>query len=687
MNSQFVDFKIKQETTSENASAGLTPDNLLGLRIEQDEEIISEYLASETLKFFECTSEDAKGVLGPYKGTYLEHAIEDEGANSNHRTVRYLADWYCEGELSGQIYYLVSYEFDANSQTWSRMPGIFRCDIDQDTEEKKLSTEYDLDWFLKDPEAWRSMQASISDKVTIDKKFMSNFGEKDYFFKLGDETHGPLNRKYGDYLVYDIHGDEGVTLVKNVVYTTQKILNGVNQGEIYCIAEYKYNIELKKWEIFNIQRFDKFDNEMGLLEYREKVEDNYEKVLLRYLKSGGQAKKRKPKLGKNDKVDIFINFPGEWFLLDVTVNLKFDNKKLPPQSIKKGFSIQQTAKTGKHTVEVKIPIRMAQKYQLDFPSPGTYQVNLSYNGMNGNFDSTCHVISDGSPGETNIVVWYNELEVQEWCRLIARGFVPIREYDDQYGLDGYAEAHSYASLVLAAHNKIIEQLESEPEPEIIGEMILMHFYVIKCQECNIKFQKNLTGTAKKGAEDIVNIIDEFDDQIRTVVKLIDPDNNMINKTSEEYADAQFHIAEKYLDAKVVEHDLSLMMKYLMRGVSLNHCKSLNLYGAIMHKTGKLDLAFENFSKAASLGDKDGMVCLASLYIDGEGVQQDFDKALRLLKAAADGSPEIQHQIGLLYLKESLPSANHVESCKEWLQKASYNGHEGAKILLETMEGR
>ena len=94
-----------------------------------------------------------------------------------------------------------------------------------------------------------------------------------------------------------------------------------------------------------------------------------------------------------------ILFPGQWFLVDALVDVHFDGRFLGKCSVKEGFHFNVETVPGRHEVTVKLMIRSAKTYHLDFTRPGEYTVQIAYSTMWGNFASKCEVRSMRDSGE------------------------------------------------------------------------------------------------------------------------------------------------------------------------------------------------------------------------------------------------------------------------------------------------
>lgn len=81
---------------------------------------------------------------------------------------------------------------------------------------------------------------------------------------------------------------------------------------------------------------------------------------------------------------------------------------------------------------------------------------------------------------------------------------------------------------------------------------------------------------------------------------------------------------------------------------------------------------------AAQGDSNAQYTLGMLCLECLGVEQDYTKAAKWLKKAAEcGHTEAQLQLGNLYT-EGLGVEQDYKKAKAWYEKAAYQGHAGAQ---------
>ena len=97
--------------------------------------------------------------------------------------------------------------------------------------------------------------------------------------------------------------------------------------------------------------------------------------------------------------------------------------------------------------------------------------------------------------------------------------------------------------------------------------------------------------------------------------------------------------------------------------------------------------FSTTKKLAQQGNADAQLNLAGMYNYGEGVQQDYAKAIHwYLKAANQGNADAQFALGVTYF---LGDGVRQDSSKAiyWFLKAANQGHSNAQNLLGMMYSR
>ena len=118
-------------------------------------------------------------------------------------------------------------------------------------------------------------------------------------------------------------------------------------------------------------------------------------------------------------------------------------------------------------------------------------------------------------------------------------------------------------------------------------------------------------------------------------------------------------------------------KRAMKRVEANDPNALQQIGAIRHKEGDYDKAFEYWTKAAELGDAFSHNNLGDMYYEGEGVEKDEEKKVyHLEKAAIGGHPNARYNLAIIEGKNG-----NVERAVKHFIIAAKLGHEKSMKAL------
>lgn len=104
----------------------------------------------------------------------------------------------------------------------------------------------------------------------------------------------------------------------------------------------------------------------------------------------------------------------------------------------------------------------------------------------------------------------------------------------------------------------------------------------------------------------------------------------------------------------------------------------NIYYGIRND---FNTAFHYYSDAADAGDADAQLSLAYMYLRGEGVEQDYEKAFKWTeKSAEQGLAQAQNELGRAYeqMKQDYNKAI------EWYKKAAAQGYRDAQKNLDRL---
>lgn len=117
---------------------------------------------------------------------------------------------------------------------------------------------------------------------------------------------------------------------------------------------------------------------------------------------------------------------------------------------------------------------------------------------------------------------------------------------------------------------------------------------------------------------------------------------------------------------------------------LGHIKSQYNFAMMAHVRGDAETAAYWYKRAAQRRHELAAFNLASMYMDGEGVPQDFEEAARWMEVSAKaGYVPAQFQMGKLYFHgRGVPEDPAMEAY--WYKKAAENGHPAAQHNLAVL---
>ena len=143
------------------------------------------------------------------------------------------------------------------------------------------------------------------------------------------------------------------------------------------------------------------------------------------------------------------------------------------------------------------------------------------------------------------------------------------------------------------------------------------------------------------------------------------------------AEAEYNIADLYLNGLGVEEDLETSAEWLKKSAEKDYPEAQNMLAVMYYGGVGVPQDYEKAAKwakrAATYDMVDAQYVLANLYIDGRGVPQDYNKAaelfLKVEKKGGDLAKEAQSVLAILYL-EGLGVPQSDDKAVEMLRKAS-----------------
>ena len=134
-------------------------------------------------------------------------------------------------------------------------------------------------------------------------------------------------------------------------------------------------------------------------------------------------------------------------------------------------------------------------------------------------------------------------------------------------------------------------------------------------------------------------------------------------------EAQYNLGNMYLFGTGVEQDTAKALEWLYKAGNQKHPKARYQIGNVLSKIlKKYELAATWYEGAGDYAP--AQYSLAQMYINGQGVTKDINKAINLYTAAAEqGHMEAQTNLGLLYFNGQVVDKDYKEAFT-WLSKGA-----------------
>ena len=131
------------------------------------------------------------------------------------------------------------------------------------------------------------------------------------------------------------------------------------------------------------------------------------------------------------------------------------------------------------------------------------------------------------------------------------------------------------------------------------------------------------------------------------------------------------------------HSLVLAITLLVGSVSVATAQNFNK-GFEAYDAGDYQTALQEWRPLADQGDVDAQYNLALMYLNGQGVPQDFAEAARWYQLAAEqGFPKAQYNLALMYHNGQGVPQDYAEAIK-WWRLAAEQGFANAQNNLALM---
>ena len=132
----------------------------------------------------------------------------------------------------------------------------------------------------------------------------------------------------------------------------------------------------------------------------------------------------------------------------------------------------------------------------------------------------------------------------------------------------------------------------------------------------------------------------------------------------------------------VSRSISFLILLFIYGCGDNLTNIYYDWGLDSYTDKEYSTAYKWISKSAERGHIDGQTILGVMYLFGQGIEPDRDKAeFWLLKSAEAGNKDAQSILGLTFysgINKEIDAANSIK----WLTLAAEQGEEKAKMALE-----
>lgn len=131
-----------------------------------------------------------------------------------------------------------------------------------------------------------------------------------------------------------------------------------------------------------------------------------------------------------------------------------------------------------------------------------------------------------------------------------------------------------------------------------------------------------------------------------------------------------------------ESDIVSAMSYYRKAAETGYIPAQNRLAYLLDKSEENEEAVQWYQKSAAVGDAEGEYGLARMYVEGEGIAQNKQEALRLFRSSANKSyPPAIHVMATAYEKGELGLRVDYELAREWLEKgAQLNDHWSTRRL-------
>ena len=151
------------------------------------------------------------------------------------------------------------------------------------------------------------------------------------------------------------------------------------------------------------------------------------------------------------------------------------------------------------------------------------------------------------------------------------------------------------------------------------------------------------------------------------------------------ASVAYQLGQVWRDGLGVPPDGEKAEVWFRRAAEDRHSGAQYALAKLLYQQGLVNEAKPWYEQAAEGGNQFAAYQLGKLYLTGEGVIKDTDKAIEYLTDAAEqDNPQAQYILGKLYLLGN-EVARDSETAAHWFMAAADQGHEYAQLFLDHME--
>lgn len=149
-----------------------------------------------------------------------------------------------------------------------------------------------------------------------------------------------------------------------------------------------------------------------------------------------------------------------------------------------------------------------------------------------------------------------------------------------------------------------------------------------------------------------------------------------------FTSAAYHLGRAYWNGLGVLPDDEKAEEWFRRSAAIGNVKSQYTLGKLLQEQGRLSEAVRWYKCACESGSQYAQYHLGKMYLLGNDVPKDIEKAVQLLMSSANqGNQYAQYVLGKLCLQGKEVEKNP-EAARYWLARAAVQGNTPARFLLD-----